>query len=231
MATATTCTVLGLTNGDRYRFAVVAATAIGSGPSATSNVATPATIPGAPTITRVIAGDRFLTVDWKAPASTGGTAVASYRVTGSPGGVFCHVPGVVDSCRVVGLRNGREYRFTVTATNAAGTGPASLVSAPLKPGAIPGAPIVTSARAVGRRIIVMWRPPRSNGGIHLSGYEIYVGPVPGGEGTQPLNSRPLKRLSFKFRGRKNFSVFLYVRAVNAAGIGPRSAEVVATVRH
>jgi hypothetical protein len=56
---------------------------------------------------------------------------------------------------------------------------------------------------------------------------VYVGPVPGGEATSPLNARLDRKLTYTFRGRKGYSIFIFVRAVNAAGVGAHSNQVMA----
>ena len=61
--------------------------------------------PGPPTGVTATPGDHQATVSFTAPASNGGSPVTSYTVTG--------------------LTDGISYYFTVTATNAAGTGAAS----------------------------------------------------------------------------------------------------------
>ena len=71
-------------------------------------------------------------MSWKAPSSTGGSAITRYTVTSSPGGKTCTTTGAL-SCTVSGLTNGTHYTFTVTATNAAGTGPASTPSTAVTP--------------------------------------------------------------------------------------------------
>ena len=85
------------------------------------------TIPGAPTAVTAVAGNGLALLSWTAPASTGGSSISSYQVTSSPGGFTCSTSGLA-RCKVTGLSNGTSYTFTVTATNSAGTGPASAAS-------------------------------------------------------------------------------------------------------
>jgi hypothetical protein len=98
--------------------------------------------PGAPTAVVATAGDGSATVSWGAPA-TNGSPISKYTVIPVTGGA-AQAPVVVTgnppvtTATVTGLTNGSAYTFTVTATNAAGTGPASAASAAVTPGAQPG---------------------------------------------------------------------------------------------
>ncbi len=130
--------VTGLTNGTAYTFTVTATNAIGtSAASAASSAVTPATTPGAPTIGTATGGDTTASVTFTAPASNGGSAITGYTVTSSPGGLTG--TGATSPISVTGLTNGTAYTFTVTATNAVGTGSASAASNSVTPAAV-GAP-------------------------------------------------------------------------------------------
>jgi subtilisin family serine protease len=125
---STTTTVTGLTNGTTYTFTVTATNSVGTSPSsAASGSVTPIAPPGAPAAPMAAAGDMTVAVSWSAPDSDGGSPVTGYRVTASPGDGSCATAGAL-SCTVTGLTNGTAYTFTVTATNAAGAGPASAVT-------------------------------------------------------------------------------------------------------
>ena len=132
--------VTGLTNGTAYTFTVAAINAVGTGPaSAASNSVTPAasttTVPGAPTIKTVTAGNGSVTVTWAAPASNGGSAITGYVITPYVGGVAKGpvTVGNVTTDTVTGLTNGTAYTFKVAAINAVGTGAQSAASASVTP--------------------------------------------------------------------------------------------------
>ena len=139
-APATTATVSGLTNGTTYTFTVTATNAVGTGPaSAPSNAVTPSapTPPGAPTGVTATAGSAAATVQWTAP-SDGGSPITGYTVTPYVGGIAqpaTQVAAPATTATVGGLTNGTTYTFTVTATNALGTGPESAPSNAVTPAA------------------------------------------------------------------------------------------------
>ncbi len=90
-----------------------------------------ATVPDAPAGVDATPGDGQATLTWQPPAHDGGSPVMSYSVTSSPGGLSCST--TEPTCTLTGLTNGTAYRFTVTATNAVGTGPASAAFGPVTP--------------------------------------------------------------------------------------------------
>lgn len=99
----------------------------------THTVAVP-TAPGAPAIGTATAGDTQATVTFTAPGSSGGSAITSYTATANPGGATGSCAGPTACVITVGsLTNGTAYTFSVTATNAIGTGSASGASNPVTP--------------------------------------------------------------------------------------------------
>lgn len=90
-----------------------------------------AVVPDAPTVGTAIAGDGEVSVNFSAPVSAGGASITGYTVTSNPGGFVG--TGTSSPVTVGSLSNGTSYTFTVTATNAVGTGPASGVSNTVTP--------------------------------------------------------------------------------------------------
>jgi hypothetical protein len=136
-ATATSLLVTGLTNGASYQFQVAATNTEGTGPnSALSTVVMPATVPGAPVITTAASGTAGGTVTatahWNAPTSNGGAAVTGYVVRAlrisTTGTVLATTTSPVQAGAARQLTMtlpAGNYRFTVQASNKAGTGPQS----------------------------------------------------------------------------------------------------------
>jgi sugar lactone lactonase YvrE len=136
-ATASSLVVTGLTNGSVYAFEVAATNAVGTGPnSGLSTLVFPATVPAAPVIGTAASGTPggtvSATVNWNAPASDGGSPVSGYVVRAlrmsSTGTVLATTTSPVQpgSARQLTMTlQAGSYRFTVQATNKAGSGPQS----------------------------------------------------------------------------------------------------------
>ncbi|TDK27162.1 autotransporter domain-containing protein [Luteimonas aestuarii] len=94
------------------------------------NFTTASTVPAAPVISSVTAGNGEATIHFTPPAN-GGSAITGYTVTASPGGAI--LTGTGSPIVMTGLSNGVAYTFTVYATNANGNGAVSAPSAPVTP--------------------------------------------------------------------------------------------------
>ena len=126
----------------RYKGAVLSATPPTTSTSSASGVWTeqqfmqgvasgswPA-LAGAPTIGTATAGALSASVAFTAPTYTG-SGITGYTATSSPGGITG--TGASSPVTVSGLTAGTAYTFTVTATTAAGQGPASAASNSVTP--------------------------------------------------------------------------------------------------
>lgn len=102
-------------------------------------------LPGAPTNVTAAAGDSSATVSFS--EADGGSPITAYSVKVADSGGYMIVPGTSSPITVTGLVNGTTYTFTVTATNAIGTGAPSLASNEATPGTTLAAPVHLAATA------------------------------------------------------------------------------------
>ena len=169
-------TVSGLTNGTAYSCTVTATNGVGTGAaSAASNIVTPLGVPDAPAAVTAIAGNGSATVSFTAPAGNG-SAITRYVVTSNPGNLTAS--GTASPITINGLTNGTAYTFTVSATYAAGAGPASAASNSVTP----FAPLAFSA-AFPTGIAGLDYPLQiltANGGVAPYTFAITSGALPGG---------------------------------------------------
>jgi hypothetical protein len=128
-------TITGLTIGTAYTFSVQATNAAGTGfATSPSNSVTPFTVPGVPTNVTATAGNAQAKVSFSAPASNGGSAITGYTVTSNPpAGTDINAGSTLFAHTITDLTNGNAYTFSVQASNAAGTGPASSPSNSVTP--------------------------------------------------------------------------------------------------
>jgi hypothetical protein len=94
--------------------------------SSPSTSVTPMGLPEQPIGVSAVAANQRAMVSWTAPMS-GGAPIVGYMVTSASGDETCSTTGAV-SCVVTGLTNATRYAFTVQASNALGSGPASAPS-------------------------------------------------------------------------------------------------------
>jgi RHS repeat-associated protein len=161
----TSTTITGLTNGTAYTFKVAATNGVGTGADSTaSSAVTPAGTPYAPTGVTATRGDSSATVTWTA-ASNNGSTVTGNVVKAYAGATLVSSTNVgnVTSATVTGLTNGTAYTFTVTPTNAVGTGPESAASNAVTPAGTPFVPTGVSAQPGNAAAVVSWSVPGANG--------------------------------------------------------------------
>jgi len=128
------------------------------------------------------------------------------------------VAHVAISLRTVGAQ-------TVTAT-APGLPSSTLSTLVRKVASVPGSPVAVAAPG---QVTLSWAAPVSDGGATISGYEVFVGTRSGHEAVTPVNPEPIPGTTYTVTGLKNgVTYYFVVRAVNAAGVSPKSAEASAT---
>jgi hypothetical protein len=184
----------------------------------------PPTVPGAPKNVTAVAHDGGATVSFDPPDSDGGSAITSYTVSASAGSFglsaltadAADVSGAGSPIEVPDLVNGVPYSFSVTATNAVGTGPSSVPSSEVTPATLPDAPSGVTAYSGYESATVMIAAPAFDGGSPVTGYTVVS--TPGGE---------LCITAFTgctFTGLDNDTTYTFTaRATNAVGTGPPSA--------
>ncbi len=184
-----------------------------------------AAAPGAPVIGQPTRGNGSATVRWSPPAVDGGAAVTGYTVSVHQGTTTLAPRAAAagaTSLTVTGLTNGTPYTFSVTATNAVGTGPASARSAVVTPATRPGAPAVGQPVRGDRSAVVRWTAPTATGGSPVTGYEVraYKGTTP----VRTVAAGP-RATSLTVTGLANGTSYTFtVIATNAVGPGSASAR-------
>ena len=187
-----------------------AAAATGCGPSGYD----PCNPPGAPTDVTATPGSGQATVDFSEPVNDGGKPILDYTVT-------CGIQSTTGtglSLIVTGLAPGVPVECTVKARNEVGTGPASSPPVSVTPsGTAPGAPtgVKVGASASGTAN-VSFGPPLDPGSSPVTAYQASCGGVTKGRVGSPIEVTGLPN---------GVATTCKVRARNAAGFGPFSAEV------
>jgi hypothetical protein len=154
--------ISGLTNGTLYAFAITAQNSAGESDLSQIKTAMPqpaAGIPNAPSVAIISVGDGNVNLSWNAVA--GATAYNLYYAQGpSVDKSGMKIPGVSSPRAVLGLANGMQYTFAVTALNGAGESGLSApqTATPHSTVAIPGAPTITSTTPGSGSVTVVWNP-------------------------------------------------------------------------
>ena len=138
--------------------------------------------PSAPTGVVAVAGNTQVTVTFVPPTSDGGSPILGYAVTPSPatsGWSDSNAGSLLLTHVVTGLTNGTPYTFTVRATNATGTGLASMPSNSATPATFPSAPSAVAAVPRNQSADVTFAASASNGGSTITGYTVISNPAGG----------------------------------------------------
>jgi fibronectin type 3 domain-containing protein len=211
-------TLTGLTGGITYTFSVHAITLDGiSAESLPSNPVTPTGPPGPPTAPLATPGNTTAAISWTPPSASGSSPVDGYVVTPYLGGI-AHPELAFDttstSATMTGVANGQSFQFTVTATNADGSGPASALSEPVIIG-VPAEPLVPRATSGNARAAITWSAPNAQGSA-ITGYVVTSFLAPGHPNTtQTFSSTATTQV---VTGLTNGVAYTFaVSAINAFG--------------
>jgi fibronectin type 3 domain-containing protein len=181
----TTFTDTGLTNGKTYFYNVAANNSVGVSPD-TSEVSVspgPATAaPPAPAGLSANPADSEIDLTWN--PSAGAASYSVYRGT-APGGEGATpvATTTTNSFTDTGLANGTGYYYTITATDAAGTSAKTAETSTVPTATVVAPPVpfgVVTTPSAGQ-IGLQWTYEEN-----ATGYRIYRGATPGGEGATPL---------------------------------------------
>lgn len=168
-------TIGGLRNGSTYRFSVLAYNSFGESVPALTDVVIPKGAPSAPrSVLATTNPSGSVTVQWDPPFSDGGYPITSYVVQPSSEAKPIAVQGTSHTF-TTGLRGGYSYVFEVQATNAFGTGPASIASNRAIPLTPPEPPTVSAIRGY-KKATVSWNIPNS-GGRPITSFVIQTSPA------------------------------------------------------
>ena len=235
-STVTNFTDTGLTPGSTRHYRVSAINAAGTGnPSAVAGATTQGEgVPGPPTgVVAVAEGAGRINLSWTEPAAT---AATGYRIemssnggvtwtdlvanTGSTGTTYAHT----------GLSSGTTLHYRVSAINAAGTGPPSIVTSATTGATVATAPTNVTARAIGTsRIDLFWMAPADDGGDAVTGYRIQVSSDSESAWSTLVDNTGSAATTYSHTGLSPASALRYrVQAINAGGVGPESGAAAAT---
>jgi len=209
--------------GDRYNIKVSATNQGGEGPAtAPASVKAYMPLPGAPTGLQAIPNsDGTISLSWTAPAGCLHCWYFVYYRDATKGQAFKSFLDMGPSARLTYLTIGDTYQVKVTATDAAGQGPASSTVSAVPTLPLPGAPQDLQVVADPNGDIgVSWQPPSNCGNCY---YFVYYRDATKGQAFKSfLEESTGANLEFLNVG-DDYEV--KVTATNAAGQGPATPSV------
>lgn len=221
-----------LSEGTWRNYTVAATNAAGTGNASEPVEATTWSRPGVPGNLQASTGPGAgeITLNWTAPAETGGTNLTAYVVyRQAPDGGFDPVANVhadVTEFVEVGLAPGTSYAYAVAARNAVGVGNRSdVVEATTYD--LPSAPSLDAGTGPGiGNVTLTWSVPADDGGLPLIGYRIYRQVDGGWLEVAKVDADVTEHVDTGLSANTTFNYT--VAAENDAGIGnqsdPASAE-------
>ena len=235
-STATTGhTVDRLTNAVEYTFQIRAVNPGGESPASAETVATPLPVPLTPAGLAAQPGDAEVALSWTSPGDDSITRY-QYRFRESDAasfGAWTDIPGSTAATTdhtVDGLTNDVEHTFEVRAINERGEGPAS-AAVVATPCATPAAtPQDLTAEAGDTEVTLRWTDPQD---ATITRYECRYRTTTGDPWDEddwaPIPDSGTATTVHTVVGLTNDTEYMFeVRAANAGGAGPASAQVKAT---
>jgi YVTN family beta-propeller protein len=215
-------TITGLTNAQTYPIRVRAVNFRGAGDASTTMNGTPATTPGAPTITSISSSPQTLTVSFT-PGTTGGAVPTNYEYSINDGATWTAASPAttVSPLTISDLTNGTTYTVRVRAVNSQGAGGAS-AAMDATPATVPSAPTISSIAGSNGRITVSISNG-FDGGAAITNYQYSTD-----DGTTWTTRSPASGSSpLVIAGLTNAIDYdVRVRSINAQGVGAASSAVV-----
>ncbi|MGO9343309.1 MAG: beta strand repeat-containing protein [Acidimicrobiales bacterium] len=153
----------------------------GVGTTACDAGAFEAQAPTAPQDPVATAGNATIGLTWSAPSSSGDGPVNGYDAycsTSDPPPTTGYTPSAMagpsaTSVTVSGLANGATYYCVVVSVNSLGSSVPSSVVEATPVSTVPGPPTSTTITSANASLTVGWTDPSSNGGLAITGYDIY----------------------------------------------------------
>jgi hypothetical protein len=180
-------------------------------------------LPPAPTLAAAVVSGNTVSLSWSVPVTAGGPTDYLVGAGYSPGALNAAViqTGSASTTLTAAAEPG-QYFVRVAGRNACGVGPSSNeVLVTVAPPSLPDAPLGLSASvAAGGLVTLTWNAPASGG--PPQSYVLQAGYSSGESNIGTMQTGP--SASFVVRAPPG-SYFVRVRAANAAGVGPPSAEL------
>ena len=195
--------------------------------------------PGPPqNLTADADGSSVIELNWDAPADTGSSAIAGYRIEVSDDGaapwsvVERDTQSPATSYRHTGIAPGRTNYYRVAAINGERRGDPSNVASATTSGRVPDAPRRLTATARGGSAIELaWSAPYSGAGGPITGYRIEVSRTGTGGWSVLVSDTNSRATDYTHTGlRPGTTNYYRVSAINRAGRGDPSNVAHATTK-
>lgn len=161
--------------GCRYRYSIQAWNERGYSIPSEAVEATAAVIPNQPENLRIDSGDCSILLEWYPPSDDGSDGISAYRVYRIHEGnskLLAILSGDVTSFNDIGLENGIEYNYMITAMNGIGESKNAATGMAIPatcPGPVTGLKAITNERI----IQLFWDHPTDNGGMMVDSFLIF----------------------------------------------------------